>query len=375
MESKNLVPFTMRGKEKKLSTKEVKLSKKYSFDDLKLPPKMRLIFSEEPTLKTNSSFASKPKRENEKRIESFMKRMQEDLMRRRTIEERKRILEEKSKVRLPEEDIINGFNRLIDDANRRIEARQKSEQIQTELNSRKGAKCTKRYNGEKWNEIYQERFNKYDQERKQKVETQKKANEEKEKTEKEKEIEEMKKYTIKKPNKAINLICQRLFQEGQKTPRKKKPEEHYNPQGTQKTKQKSKKKMSPTKPKVVNKEAQPKPGTAAAQPEKKAQPNPVATAVVDRLFPKSYNTNNFGTTNGSQKAKSKSPLNRTTGSHKYKKSQGSIPICNFNMQDTEDIEKIERNFFNSLTKQPQVVVTEQNDLNKIKQHRPNFLKK
>lgn len=87
--------------------------------------------------------------------EEFMKRMLFDIFKRQTKEERLDKIIEKNKVKIDENDRIKAFNRLIEDANRRLEAQEKIEDLKVKLN--KGAEDEKNYTSKDWEEIYQQR--------------------------------------------------------------------------------------------------------------------------------------------------------------------------------------------------------------------------
>ena len=154
---------------------------------------------------------SKIKIEENDRFANFLSRMEMDLERRRTKDKRRQLLFEKSKIKHSEEEIVNGFNRLIDDANRRIEVKQKMEELSLEINGKKKDKNEKTYDPEKWKEVYQSRFEKFKNTVQEKIVTKKKEKEEAEKKEIEEYVEQMKNKTIKVPKDKLTKICQRLY--------------------------------------------------------------------------------------------------------------------------------------------------------------------
>lgn len=91
--------------------------------------------------------------------ESFMKRMLFDVFKRQTKEERIEKLIDGRKVKMDEQERVKTFNRLIEDANRRIEAQEKLEK----LNGRNESDFSfnKKYKTEEWDDIYDERFIKF----------------------------------------------------------------------------------------------------------------------------------------------------------------------------------------------------------------------
>jgi hypothetical protein len=87
--------------------------------------------------------------------EDFMRRMLFDIFKRQTKEERLDKLVEKNKVKINEHERIKTFNRLIEDANRRIEAQDQMEDMRIKLE--KTNTNNKKYKFEEWEEIYNER--------------------------------------------------------------------------------------------------------------------------------------------------------------------------------------------------------------------------
>ena len=65
--------------------------------------------------------------------ESFMIRMIFDILKRQSQEKKLNVLLEQSKVKLDEDERIKGFNRLIEDANRRLEAQEQLEILKKKL--------------------------------------------------------------------------------------------------------------------------------------------------------------------------------------------------------------------------------------------------
>ena len=87
--------------------------------------------------------------------EDFMRRMLFDIFKRQTKEERLDKLVEKNKVKINEHERIKTFNRLIEDANRRIEAQDQMEDMRIKLE--KTNTNNKKYKFEEWEEIYNDR--------------------------------------------------------------------------------------------------------------------------------------------------------------------------------------------------------------------------
>ena len=87
--------------------------------------------------------------------EDFMRRMLFDIFKRQTKDDRLEKILEKNKVKMDENDRIKAFNRLIEDANRRLEAQENIEDLKVKLN--KGPEDEKNYTIKDWEEIYQQR--------------------------------------------------------------------------------------------------------------------------------------------------------------------------------------------------------------------------
>lgn len=84
-----------------------------------------------------------------------MRRMLFDIFKRQTKELRLNKLIEKNKIKISESQRIKTFNRLIEDANRRIEAQDQMEEMKNQVNYYNPN--SKRYNEEEWEDIYEER--------------------------------------------------------------------------------------------------------------------------------------------------------------------------------------------------------------------------
>lgn len=84
-----------------------------------------------------------------------MRRMLFDIFKRQTKEERLEKLIEKNKVKINEHERIKTFNRLIEDANRRIEAQDQMEEMRMKLE--RTNVNNKKYKFEEWEEIYNDR--------------------------------------------------------------------------------------------------------------------------------------------------------------------------------------------------------------------------
>lgn len=121
----------------------------------------------------------KPNKEN-----GFFRRMQFYSLKRKKKQERINKLLEQNKYKLSESERKKAFNRLMEDANRRIN--QRNEKIEEEKKNEEEEirlyteNNNKKYNNKEWNKIYEERFKEYEEYKKKKIEIEK----EKEKIEK-----------------------------------------------------------------------------------------------------------------------------------------------------------------------------------------------
>lgn len=303
---------------------------------------------------------SKIKIEENDRFANFLSRMEMDLERRRTKDKRRQLLFEKSKIKHSEEEIVNGFNRLIDDANRRIEVKQKMEELSLEINGKKKDKNEKTYDPEKWKEVYQSRFEKFKNTVQEKIVTKKKEKEEAEKKEIEEYVEQMKNKTIKVPKDKLTKICQRLYNGRRLPPKLVKKEEEIKQNEVQKqnikeTKEKQKKNKSKSPKKIVKEKSN----------------------IVNRLYPKNLSKSNLFK---NRIATSKSPchnviVSSTKNKSTQKKTASKSSICRVDTHPSHitDIEQIEEKLFSNLSiKEPEL--SNYNDFNYIKQHRPECLK-
>ena len=96
------------------------------------------------------------------KTENFMKRMQFDIHKRQLKEDRINALIEQNKVKIDEDERISAFNRLISDANRRLEAQENMENMKNKLSEDLINNDKKKYSNEVWNEIYNKRFKSYE---------------------------------------------------------------------------------------------------------------------------------------------------------------------------------------------------------------------
>ena len=143
--------------------------------------------------------------------ENFMERMKFDIYKRQIKEERINKLVEQNKLKINEEERIKAFNRLIEDANRRIEAQDNLQMMKNKIEEDLITKPTKKYNEGEWNEIYNERFKKFQEDVNRKNEEKIKQKREEERIKEDKEVELCK---VKKASKdIIDKSTKRLYEE------------------------------------------------------------------------------------------------------------------------------------------------------------------
>ena len=148
--------------------------------------------------------------------ENFLERMQFDIYKRQIREERLNDLIEQNKVRIDEEKKIKTFNRLIEDANRRLKAKINMNDLQSQLNDDflSSTNFYKKYNDNEWDEIYKKRFKAYQESINKKKEENKKSSEEEKRK---KEQIEINLCPIKKaPIKHILEVSQKMYDEAKK---------------------------------------------------------------------------------------------------------------------------------------------------------------
>ena len=95
--------------------------------------------------------------------EEFLNRMQFDIYKRQLKEDKINKLIQKNKIKIDENDRIKTFNRLIKDANRRLEAQEKLENSKKCINNEIRNTNNKKYNEKEWEEIYNKRFRNYEE--------------------------------------------------------------------------------------------------------------------------------------------------------------------------------------------------------------------
>jgi hypothetical protein len=140
----------------------------------------------------------------------FIERMLFDIFKRQTKEERLKRIIDKKKFRKNESEITMTFNRLIKDANRRLEASNRMEKIK-EIISKDLTKTSKRrFKENDWESYYTKSVKKFSEIRDKKIKDQKI---EKEKIEKEKEEKILQIQKVRKvSNKEIDLIFKKIYE-------------------------------------------------------------------------------------------------------------------------------------------------------------------
>ena len=122
--------------------------------------------------------------------DNFLNRMIFDVNKRQSKNERRKKLIEQNKIKINEVQRIKAFNRLIEDANRRIEAQENIENLQGKLSLNLVAPSHKKYNYNQWDYIYKNRFKKFEENSKNKIEKNRKEKEEKNKKIEEEELKQ-----------------------------------------------------------------------------------------------------------------------------------------------------------------------------------------
>ena len=146
---------------------------------------------------------------NMNKDEQFLNRMQFDVNKRQYKNERIKKLIEQNKKKIDEVQRIKAFNRLIEDANRRIEAQENLENLKDKLNVNLIAPPIKKYNYEEWENVYKNRFLLFQENSKKKIEKNRKEKLEKKKKMEEDEIKMCK--NKKGTKKEIDKISSKLY--------------------------------------------------------------------------------------------------------------------------------------------------------------------
>lgn len=176
--------------------------------------------------------------------ESFMRRMLFDIFKRQTKDERMTKLIEKNKVKIDENDRVKTFNRLIEDANRRLEAQEKMDKMKDKLNEYSlSGNGNRRYKEEEWEEIYEDRFIKFKNERDKKLEDKIKDKYIKEKEKEEVVIDATKAKKV--PHHVLNQIVNRMYDEAER--RKLKMEERIKREAKDEEGEEKDRELTPSK--------------------------------------------------------------------------------------------------------------------------------
>ena len=147
--------------------------------------------------------------------EEFLNRMQFDINKRQLKEDRVNKLVEQNKIKIDEDDKIEAFNRLIKDANRRLEAKENLEIAQKNAETDIVERIpVKKYNEKEWNEIYKKRFKNYEENKNKKIEENIKINIIKKINDENEQINLC--HTKKASKKHIEENAQRMYDEAKK---------------------------------------------------------------------------------------------------------------------------------------------------------------
>ena len=216
------LPFTMRNINNKAFEEEpIMLNKSKSYQNVisksyKLESITDLNDIKDDSYINKLKEERKRKREERKKnFDEFIKRNYAILERKKGVENRQNFLFEHKREMRSEQERIEGFNRLIDDANRRFEAKERAEQMLYDIkNSKKGN--NKKYSSEEWKEIYNKRFVEFQKFHNEKILKEKQKKEEELKKENEQIDKEIKGKTVKIPKNKINEISNKLYNKGRK---------------------------------------------------------------------------------------------------------------------------------------------------------------
>jgi hypothetical protein len=146
--------------------------------------------------------------------ENFLNRMKFDIYKRQLKEDKINALVEQNKAKLDEDERVSAFNRLISDANRRLEAQDNLENMKNKLSEDVINNDKKKYSNEVWNEIYNKRFKNYAENCNKKKEEEYKRKEKKRIEEENDEINLCK--SKKKPQKLIDEASKRMYDEAKR---------------------------------------------------------------------------------------------------------------------------------------------------------------
>ena len=150
---------------------------------------------------------------------NFINRMKFDVFKRQNVEKKMNDLIEKTKNKINENIRVKRFNKLFQDANRRIEAEDNLNNLKMKLDEMEIEKNMKKYKQSQWDNIYKERFEKYKKLHDEKIKIESLKKEEEKRKKEEKEIEMCK--TIKKPMKNIIEYANKMYEDAKKKNEKK----------------------------------------------------------------------------------------------------------------------------------------------------------
>ena len=144
---------------------------------------------------------------------SFGKRMQDDIINRRTKSERRKKLVSYQQPKKKEQERLAAFNRLIGDSNRRIEIKENMENLNSQLNKKYVNKPKMSIN--KWDKIYEKRFIDYKKKIEDDIRNKVIEKEKESKNKEDKIIEEINLHVKKVSLSKIDNIIKRLWEETQ----------------------------------------------------------------------------------------------------------------------------------------------------------------
>ena len=156
---------------------------------------------------------------------NFINRMKFDIFKRQNVEKKMNDLIEKTKNKINENIRVKRFNKLFQDANRRIEAEDNLNNLKLKLDEMEVEKNMKKYKQSQWDKIYKERFEKYKKLYDEKIKIESSKKEEEQRKKEEKEIEMCK--TIKKPMKNIIEYANKMYEDAKKKNEKKQNKIQY----------------------------------------------------------------------------------------------------------------------------------------------------
>ncbi len=144
---------------------------------------------------------------------SFAKRMQDDIINRRTKSERRKKLISYQQPKKKEAERLAAFNRLIGDSNRRLEIKENMENLNTQLTKQYVNKEKMPIN--KWDHIYEKRFMDYKSKIEEDIRNKVIEKEKESKNKEDKIIEEINQHIKKVSFSKIDDIVKRLWQQTQ----------------------------------------------------------------------------------------------------------------------------------------------------------------